>query len=233
MIEVKQPLITIITVVYNAEATLEDTIKSVISVNYRNIDYIIIDGGSKDGTVDVIKKYTSCIKYWVSEPDKGIYDAMNKGWKMAEKNSYILFLGAGDKLLSLPSNISENYYEIIYGEVYKGDKLFRSVHNFKLKLGNTLHHQALLIPKALHVQPPFNIKYKVYADFDFNQRLNKRKISFKYCKDFKAYALPSGISAFRKESEMLQIVKANYGMGMFLAAFIYYKGQKLKELLGK
>jgi glycosyltransferase involved in cell wall biosynthesis len=67
MIKEKQPLITIITVVYNGEATLKDTIESVINVNYRNIDYFVIDGGSKDGTVDVIKRYASYIKYWISE----------------------------------------------------------------------------------------------------------------------------------------------------------------------
>ncbi len=98
MTEIKPPLITIITVVYNGEATLKDTIESVISINYKNINYIIIDGGSKDGTVDVIKNYASYIRYWKSERDNGIYDAMNKGWKIAEKNSYILVLGRGDRV---------------------------------------------------------------------------------------------------------------------------------------
>ena len=75
--------ISIITVVYHAADTIEQTIRSVVEQDYPNIEYIIIDGGSTDGTLDVIKKYEDRIAYWVSEPDKGIYDAMNKGLSAA------------------------------------------------------------------------------------------------------------------------------------------------------
>src|SRR5689334_4457089 len=109
--------ITIITVVYNGEATLEDTIKSVIDCSNNNIDYIIIDGNSKDNTVEVIKRYSSFITKWISEADLGIYDAMNKGWAMAKRDSYILFLGSGDRVLSLPTNLKEDYSKIYYGDV--------------------------------------------------------------------------------------------------------------------
>ena len=74
----EKPLISVVTVAYNAVATIEQTILSVINQTYPNIEYIIIDGGSTDGTVNIIKKYMDHIAYWVSEPDKGIYDAMNK-----------------------------------------------------------------------------------------------------------------------------------------------------------
>ena len=75
----KRPLVSIVTVVYNGEKHLEESIKSVINQTYDNVEYIIIDGGSTDGTVDIIKKYEDKIDYWVSEKDGGIYDAMNKG----------------------------------------------------------------------------------------------------------------------------------------------------------
>ena len=79
-------LITVITVSYNAASSIEQTIISVINQTYPHIEYIIIDGGSTDNTVDIIKKYADKISYWVSEPDKGIYDAMNKGIKIAAEN---------------------------------------------------------------------------------------------------------------------------------------------------
>ena len=89
--------ISIITVSYNAAATIERTILSVIRQTYPHMEYIVIDGGSTDGTVDIIRKYEDQIAYWVSEPDQGIYDAMNKGIRRAT-GDYIYFLGADDWL---------------------------------------------------------------------------------------------------------------------------------------
>ena len=94
----KMPLISIITVVYNGEKYLEQTINSVINQTYKNIEYIIIDGGSTDGTLDIIKQYEQHIAYWISEPDKGQSDALNKGIKKA--NGQVLgWLNADDYLL--------------------------------------------------------------------------------------------------------------------------------------
>ena len=114
------PLISIVTVSYNAVATIEQTILSVINQTYPNIEYIIIDGGSTDGTVDIIKKYTDQIAYWVSEPDKGIYDAMNKGIAVAT-GEWINFMNSGDTFctnFTLQSVFSGfvNEYDIIYGD---------------------------------------------------------------------------------------------------------------------
>lgn len=80
------PIISIITISYNAVKDIESTILSVLNQTYPNIEYIIIDGGSTDGTLDIIKKYEDKITYWVSEPDKGIYDAMNKGSSKSYRN---------------------------------------------------------------------------------------------------------------------------------------------------
>ncbi len=91
----KQPLVSIITSSFNAVNTIEQTINSVINQSYPNIEYIIIDGGSTDGTVDVLKKYNAKIKYWISEPDRGIYNAWNKALKVAV-GDWIAFLGADD-----------------------------------------------------------------------------------------------------------------------------------------
>jgi glycosyltransferase involved in cell wall biosynthesis len=92
------PKVTIITAVYNAQKYLEECIVSVINQSYPNFEYIIIDGGSTDDSVDIIKKYQHRIKYWKSEPDRGIYDAWNKGLSQAE-GDWISFVGADDQLL--------------------------------------------------------------------------------------------------------------------------------------
>ena len=102
------PLISVVTVSYNAVTTIEKTILSVINQNYSNIEYIVIDGGSIDGTVDIIKKYADKITYWVSEPDKGIYDAMNKGIIVAT-GEWINFMNTGDTF----------YNENVFSEIFE------------------------------------------------------------------------------------------------------------------
>ena len=84
-----KPVITVVTVVRNGAALLEQTILSVLQQPYQNLEYIVIDGGSTDGSVDIIKKYEKRLSCWLSERDNGIYDAMNKGWSLAKENSLI------------------------------------------------------------------------------------------------------------------------------------------------
>lgn len=174
MILKNTPTVSIITVSFNAHKTLEDTILSVINQDCDDVEYIIIDGGSTDGTVDIIKKYQDRITFWVSEPDKGIYDAMNKGTSISNGN-WILFLNSGDLLLEnvlnpLIKRINNNY-SIIYGNIkilHKGDYKIRYPKNI-----NSLHytmpfcHQAVIVKKSLLIKSTFNINYKLSSDFEF------------------------------------------------------------------
>lgn len=224
--------ITIITVVRNGKDYLRNTIESVMPHCSECVEYIIIDGGSDDGTVDIIKAHEEYLAYWVSEKDRGIYSAMNKGWESAKLNSWILFLGAGDRLISLPPIDAIKKNNVYYGSVELGNgKLFKSKADFRLRLGNTLHHQALLVPKRLHPAHPFDEKYPTYADFDFNQRLLKMGVNFEFREDLCAYAMPGGVSQTFSSKESLRIVLKNYGRVWASIAYIYYILQRAKHVL--
>jgi glycosyltransferase involved in cell wall biosynthesis len=115
--------VSLITVTYNAEKYLERTIRSIIGQTYPDFEYIIVDGGSQDGTLDIIQRYESQISQWVSESDKGLYDAMNKGLRMAH-GEYVWFMNAGDEiydehvLAQLAARLADD------ADVYYGDALF-------------------------------------------------------------------------------------------------------------
>lgn len=129
-----QPTFSIITITYNAVRLVEQTLLNVLSQSYPNIEYIVIDGGSTDGTVDIIRRYESGLAYWVSEPDKGIYDAMNKGLQKAT-GDYVWFINAGDTLCSsdtvqsIVSKLQKRKVlpDIIYGETNIVDEERRSL----------------------------------------------------------------------------------------------------------
>lgn len=152
------PLISVVTICYNAKNDLEKTILSVLSQTYQDIEYIIIDGGSTDSTVDIIHKYSERLFYWISEPDKGIYDAMNKGMDRAT-GSWIIFMNAGDTFCD--NEVIKNIfgyndlsdYSVIYGDCYVS------------KL-NQLQYLKASNMKKVHVQMPFVINHLLFERLD-------------------------------------------------------------------
>lgn len=226
--------ITVVTVVKNAAKHLEKTILNVMEkMSIAEIEFVVIDGGSTDGTLEVIKKYANRISYWISEHDNGIYDAMNKGWAVADDDSFILFLGAGDRILSLPNDMNSfPQNAVIYGSVQMGENIvFQPRADFHLKLYNSLHHQAIMINKSLHISPPFDCRYQLYADFDFNQRLKKSKAAFIYSADFIGYAYPGGVSERKCFCESLRIITKNFGYLWSTLAIIGYWSVRFFPLL--
>ena len=149
--------ISVITIVFNDKEGLEETILSVIGQTFDSLEYIIIDGGSSDGTVDIIKKYETRIDKWVSESDKGVYDAMNKGIKMAT-GEWLCMMNAGDKFAS--SNVLEEVFNLaipnekafLYSNYYgmrpNGKKVLRKL---SFREGNLIH-QSIIYRRSLHAE---------------------------------------------------------------------------------
>lgn len=182
------PLISIITVVYNGEKYIERTIQNILNQDYLNIQYIIIDGGSRDGTLDIIKKYEKRIYYIVSEKDCGIYDAMNKGIKIAT-GDWINFMNAGDIFYNkyTVSNIVKTIdidVDLIYGDIeieYPNFSRFQKAGNLKnLWKGMQFSHQSIFTKTSLLKRREFNLLYKITADFDCVYYLWKNSYKFKY-----------------------------------------------------
>lgn len=149
------PLISVITVVVNGEQFLEETILSVLNQTYDNVEYIIVDGGSTDGTLDIINKYESSIDYWVSEPDVSVYEAMNKGIILAT-GEWLNFMNGGDlfadqTVLNFLSEKISTYDDVA---VFYSDTI--RIHGRKKRIGKndhrrlTLNHQSMIYKKSLH-----------------------------------------------------------------------------------
>lgn len=223
------PKIVIITAVYNGARYLPATFESVREVKPAGVHYIVIDGGSTDGTKELLQSNADIIDHWISEKDKGIYDAFNKGWQAAPPNSFLLYLGAGDRIISLPSFASFSNADVVYGKVdIEKRGIFKSMVGFKLKLGNTIHHQALLLRKEIFSSPPFDLRFHMYADFDVNQRLLKTNARFVYDDAFLGYAMTGGITHTFNARESTEVVRKNYGLIYAGLARLYYFAQGLK-----
>lgn len=164
------PLITVITVTYNARQFLEDCINSVISQSYSNIEHVILDGGSTDGTVDFLEEQQDKIAYWRSEPDNGIYDAMNKAVKYA-RGKWILFLGADDTLLPGFSQMAPLLKDdscIYYGESRYKDTIHGGFFDAYRLARFNICHQNIYYPKDLFNYYEYDTRYKVSADYHLN-----------------------------------------------------------------
>ncbi|TYB33575.1 MAG: glycosyltransferase [Flexistipes sinusarabici] len=230
------PLISIITVVFNGEEYLEETILSVINQTYPNVEYIIIDGGSTDGTVDIIKKYEHAIDYWVSEPDKGIYDAMNKGIKLLT-GEWVNFMNAGDKLLYLDHLSLVNckttntcYY------VKETEKLKKKESLTKLYLThNTPCHQSVFyLRKELEL---YDLNYPIIADFEQMTRVCSKSFKPVYTKHL-IFSAEAGFSyentkdkSWKNLKARNYIVKKNMGLFYFTLALLHSLRIKFKKIL--
>ena len=231
-----KPLVTIITVVFNGERFIEETILSVLNQTYPNIEYIIIDGGSTDGTVKIIQKYADQIDYWISEKDNGIYDAMNKGVSLG--NGEILGLINADdyyfeNCVELVVNaFNENKADLIFGNKFLYDQKLNlrkkiSVDIPKKAENLNIHsvHPTVFVHRTVYETIKFNSTYKISADYDF--LLNAYDNGYKYEKiDENLAVMRTGGASANINFEVLRIKFKRFGL---LIAVVYF----IKFLLKK
>ena len=202
----KRPLISIITVAYNNRFGLEETIKSVTSQSYRDFEFIIIDGGSSDGSRELLEGYSSKIDYWVSEPDKGIYNAMNKGIAKAS-GKYLIFMNSGDRFSSsqILEKISPAFGDddIIYGNAYyelENRKKYEYRIPSKITIGSLLKepicHQSAFFKKDLFTKfGMYDEANKIASDWTFMMDLFiHHNLSQTYVNEFISIFEKTGIS---------------------------------------
>lgn len=226
--------ISIVTVVYNDKEGIASTIESVLCQSYKDVEYIVIDGDSSDGTVNIINQYAKRLAYFVSEPDVGLYDAMNKGIK-ASSGDWILFLNSGDSFFNeevLSDVFLDKKYEtdIIYGStvyVYNDGAVLRRPQSLNIiKKELPFCHQSAFVNANIMRGYLFDIKYKIIADYDFFLKCYKEGLKFQeVSKIIALYEGESGISAsinngFDMYKERCNILNQNISYFNFYMRFI-------------
>ena len=181
-------IVSVVTICFNAADIIEGTIKSVISQSYPNVEYIIVDGGSTDGTIDIIRKYEDKIASWVSEKDNGIYDAMNKGIRKAS-GKWLNFMNAGDSFCSgtviedIISKIDEDTI-IAYGNTILkydlGERLATPSPIEGIIKGMVFGHQATFIDSQYHKSHLYDTTFRSSGDYNFFYQSYFAGVKFQY-----------------------------------------------------
>jgi glycosyltransferase involved in cell wall biosynthesis len=237
-----KPLITVITVVFNGAETLRDTIESVMGQSYDNIEHIIIDGGSSDGTVDILRQYDHVIDYWLSEKDSGIYDAMNKGIAQCS-GEYVGMLNSDDMffdssaLQAIVDRFCIKKVEAVFSclNIVDKDNLKKTLRKYRvtklnsalLRIGVMPPHPTFYCKKACYKEGGmYKTDYKIAADFEMLARLLiRQKISWSFLDKVTVTMRSGGVSnggfmsSIKLNYEIIRACKENslYSSWFFLA----------------
>lgn len=224
------PVFTVITVTYNAGKTLTPTLESVFGQTYPQIEYILVDGASKDFTMEIVHSYRDRFACVVSEPDSGLYDAMNKALKRAT-GDYVCFLNAGDRFhgstllsdIAAELQVLPRFPDVIYGQTVLIDSTGRSVrmrhYSAPEKLywksfrkGMLVCHQAFWVKRTLC--EPYNLRYRFSSDFDWCIRMLKKGTFFYNTHKILIDYLDEGMTTLHHKAslrERFQIMTVHYG----------------------
>jgi glycosyltransferase involved in cell wall biosynthesis len=222
-----QPKLTVVTIVYNNVRDIERTVLSVLNQTYPNIEYLVIDGASTDGTLEILKKYEYRLAKLISEKDKGIYDAMNKGLALAA-GDYILFMNSGDEIYA--SDTVENVFssapdaDIYYGETEMYDENWKSLGQRRhkapetftwkdFKYGMSISHQAIYIRRSL--TGLYDPQYQLSADIDWIIKAAKKAVKIVNTGMYVAKYLVGGMSKKKHRQSLIErfhIFSKYYGL---------------------
>ena len=250
----RPPVISVITIVYNDVNGIEKTISSVLSQTYSHIEYIVIDGGSIDGTLEIIERYNDKIDHWVSGPDKNLYDAMNKGLRSAT-GDYVLFINSGDEIYhnETLSNIfkSREYADVYYGETMMTDsagnelgvrsklstrKLTKNLTADDFLKGMVVSHQSILVKRT--IAPDYELHYSCSSDIDWCIKVLKLSRLTVNSHQIISKFLVGGYSQKNMKKcwlERFKILRTHFGMSRTLYAHIVIALRYLfgRYILGK
>lgn len=211
-----QPTLSVITIVYNNAQDIERTVKSVLAQSYPAIEYIIIDGASTDGTLQCLEPFKSKISRLISEPDKGIYDAMNKGLAFAS-GDYVLFMNSGDEIYA-SDTVSKVFTSAPDADIYYGETEMIDAHGYSLgrrrhrvpthftwksfKYGMSISHQAIYIKRSITV--PYDLQYQLSADIDWILKAAKKAKKIVNTHQYVAKYLVGGMSKKRHRQSLIE-----------------------------
>jgi len=227
---VSKPLISVVTVVRNAAPQIEQTMQAVFAQSYPNVEYIVIDGGSTDGTLDIIRQYDDRIDYWISESDAGIYDAMNKAVSLvSDPDSYILFANAGDRLATSFALEKAIYFgggaDLIYGKMRLTDGNVEGIQGREVDSNDlarqTLCHPATLMRRRIFDEVGrFDTSFRIAADYDLIVRAFQHPVTTKFVDEIIAEMRMGGVSEEQfmlSCSERKRVVRERFEMPARLA----------------
>ncbi|QHS54482.1 glycosyltransferase [Mucilaginibacter sp. 14171R-50] len=222
-----KPVLSVITIVYNNARDIERTMLSVLNQTYSGIEYIVIDGASTDGTLDIVKRHENRIATLVSEKDKGIYDAMNKGLALAT-GDYVIFMNSGDEFYA-SDTVAKVFATAPDADIYYGEtemvndareSLGRRRHNVppkftwrSFKYGMSVSHQGIYIKRSL--VESYDPRYKLSADIDWIIRAAKKASKIVRVDGYVAKYLVGGMSKAKHKQSLLErfdIMKRHYGL---------------------
>ncbi len=257
----EKPVVSVITVVYNSEKLLERTIQNILSQTYHNIELIIIDGGSKDGTLDIIRKYNDRISYWVSEKDNGLYHAMDKGLQLAS-GDYVWYINSGDLIFDATTTekiFTENRTD---ADIYYGDTLYvngnyetiglrSEITNKKLpkqlsvdsfEFGMVVCHQAFIMKRSVAAR--YDLQFRYVSDYDWEIACTKNAKTAIHTHQTLAKFLTEGFSTKHRNASVkekrkvmlkhwgLVVGNLNYSINFFRAGLSFLKRRKFVKQHG-